>query len=131
MRGRKTIYRGELYDSAAESHRAATLDLLTRAGKLARWERGASQVILDDGVGRSVSYCPDFIVYMNDGTRRAEEVKGYARDKKKRLVLPRDLRMRMILWEQKFVNLPVIVVDKDGTELWKLPPRKARKVKAA
>ena len=53
-RNRKTLYRGVLYDSAAEAARAAQLDLLVKAGKIHCWERGTSQEILNDGRGNKV-----------------------------------------------------------------------------
>ncbi len=130
-RAKKTMYRGALYDSGTEASRAASLDLLQLAKKIHRWERGVSQIILDEGIGRRVSYCPDFLVWTDAHTCRAEEVKGFARDKKKRLVLPRDLRIRLILWESRFPNLPVVVVDGEGNELWRLPKKRERKVKWA
>ncbi len=130
-RAKKTMYKGQLFDSKTEASRAASLDLFQLAGKIHRWERGASQVLLDEGIGRRVSYCPDFLVWTDAHTCRAEEVKGFARDRKKRLVLPRDLRIRLILWETKFPNLPVVVVDGEGNELWRLPAKRERKRKAA
>ena len=121
LNSRKTPYNGQLYDSAAEAHRAATLDLLVKAGRIVRWERGSRQLVFDGGVGRKVFYTPDFLVWRGDRQAHAEEVKGVARDwRTKRLILPRDLRIRLILWEVKYPDLPVIVVDRDGSVIWRL-----------
>jgi|GEM_PF-4368184 len=113
----RTEYRGEWYDSKMEANYAARLDLEKRAGKILNWWRG-ERVDLLGSPGRPgrVTYKPDFHVVYPDGQEVAIDVKG---------AVPRDFRIRVALWELKFPNLPLRVVDKDGNVCW---PKKRRPV---
>jgi hypothetical protein len=120
---RRTEYLGIIWDSAAEANYAAILELQRKGGKIARWERGTAQILID-GPNRSrrVTYKPDFIVYYGDQTREAIDVKG---------CVPRDFRIKALLWEQRFPNLPLRVIDRDGNTKWTLEPAKRSRRKAA
>lgn len=128
---RRTEYRGQVYDSADEAARAAMLELLRMAGKIERWERGAKQSLIDLGPGKRVTYKPDFIVIGKEGQRWAEDVKG-TKNKDGRTVaitVTREFRIKALLWETRFPNLPLRVVNRDGDIIWPAPrpPRKSRR----
>lgn len=111
---------GQAFDSKAEARRAAELELLRLAGKIHRWERGTPQVLVEGPTRRRrITYKPDFIVWDNEWHCHAEDVKG---------AVPRDFRLRAILWEQKFPRIPLQVIDSRGQVVWSLddPPRKKR-----
>jgi hypothetical protein len=129
----KTVYNGQRYDSAAEANRAAQLDLLVRAGKIRAWFRGKSTVVFSDGGReRTITFTPDFIIHNHDDSVYAEDVKGLVRLRPKmgklgmlrgRLVLAKDFRLRAILWEARFPEIPIKVVDANGNVLWQLDHR--------
>lgn len=114
---RRTHYRGVVYDSAAEAHRAAQLEFLVRAGRVVRWQRGERQTVLDDGRGNKVTYKPDFLVWTDEHHCHAEDVKG---------AVPRDFRIRAILFGLKFPHIPLRVVDKHGNVTWRLKDGKTK-----
>lgn len=112
---RRTEYRGEWYDSAAEAHYAAILELQKKAGRIVRWERGTPQILIDGPTKRlRITYRPDFLVYYDNGACEAVDVKG---------VVPEAFRLRAILWRRKFPGIPLRVVDKDGNQKWSLDGR--------
>ena len=127
---RRTVYNGETYDSQMEANRAATLELERRAGRILGWERGSSVVVFPGPTrARTIRFKPDFIVYHLDGSTHAEDVKGLVRLKPRmgvrglrrgQLVLPKDVRIRIILWEALFPDIPVLVVDQHGVVMWRL-----------
>jgi hypothetical protein len=118
---RKTPYRGVLYDSAAEARRAATLDLLERAGKINSWCRAPRYEFRIGAKGVVVGwYTPDFLVVHLDGTREAIEVKGRA---------SRDLALRLNLFRALYPEIRLSVIDGDGNP-WK-PRRKRGQIPAA
>jgi hypothetical protein len=111
-RARRTEFHGESYDSGAEANYAAILELRRKAGQIRCWKRGQIQTLIEGpNRRRRITYRPDFIVTSNDGRSEAIDVKG---------VLPRDFRLRAILWERKFPDLPLRVVDRDGNVKWSL-----------
>ena len=114
-RNRRPVYRGVTYDSAVEAQRAAQLDLLVKAGKIHRWERGTSEIVLDDRRGNKMRYKPDFLVWENPFDCHAEDVKG---------VIPPGFRVKAILWGIRFPDIPLRVIDKNGHEIWRLKGRK-------
>ena len=67
-------FNGRTYHSAAECARAQELELLRKAEHIVRWDPQI-KVQLGDGYATVV----DFMVTGADGTRWAEEVKGYHR----------------------------------------------------
>lgn len=108
----RTEYQGERYDSRAEARRAMDLVLLKAAGKIHRWERGEAQVLLEGRTrSRRVTYKPDFIVWDTERRAHAEDVKG---------MVPKDFRIKAILWERRFPDLPLRVVDANGNLKWSL-----------
>lgn len=111
-RAKRTIWNGETYDSKAEAARACQLTLLQKAGHILSWKRGAADVMIDGpSRGRRVTYRPDFIVWGINGEQWAEDVKGF---------VPREFRIKAILWEQKHPDIPLRVVNQHGTEIWRL-----------
>lgn len=74
---RKSEYNGEMYDSAAEAHRAAELDVLKMCGKILGWRRQVPYVITVNGI-YICTYIVDFRVTGNDSKFWVEDVKGYA-----------------------------------------------------
>ena len=109
---RRTEYRGEWYDSAAEANYAAILELRKKAHQIERWERGTPQILVDGPTRRlRITYRPDFIVYNLDHSREAIDVKG---------VVGREFRLKAILWAHKFPNVPLRVVDLNGNVKWQL-----------
>lgn len=105
---RRTEYSGQVYASRAEAEYARRLDLLKYAGEIASWARGMRTIVLDGPPGRRVTYCPDFVVVRNDGTRYAVDVKG---------AVPRDFRIRALLWGRTQPHCPLVVVDVRGNEV--------------
>jgi hypothetical protein len=124
-----------MYDSAGEAAYARHLDLLKRTGKILRWDRGQSQIVFHGGaLERLIRFKPDFIVTELDGSSHADDFKGLVRLKPKigksgklglgKLELPEAFRLRVILWEAKFPNLPVRVVDQYGNVKWTLDEKR-------
>lgn len=105
---RPTFVNGERFASKAEAAYAQTLDLMKRAGEIASWARGMRTIVLDGPPGRRVTYTPDFLVVKLDGTRYAVDVKG---------AVPRDFRIRALLWNRTQPHCPLVVVDVNGNEV--------------
>lgn len=63
---------GVTYDSAAEARRAAELEMLRRAGRVAKVERQ-----VEYRLPCGVAYRADFVVTLADDARRIEDVKGF------------------------------------------------------
>lgn len=63
---------------------------------------------------RRVTYTPDFVIRKPDGSSYAVDVKG---------AIVRDLRIKVLLWEQRFPNLPLVIVDVDGNPIDLFTPR--------
>lgn len=72
-------YRGVVYDSRMEMRRAIILDCALNDGQIRAWSRQRTFML-----GGIVKYRVDFIVTMNDGTTRYEEVKGRVAKKRRR-----------------------------------------------
>lgn len=72
-----TEYRGRKYASKAEAARAAELDLLVRAGEIRAWQ---PQVLFRLGSDENRYQC-DFLVWHNNGSTHAEDVKGRETEK--------------------------------------------------
>lgn len=72
----KTEYNGVMYDSKAEAHRAAELDLLARTGVIENIERQVKFPIIINGV-KVFTYLADFTYqYKRTGVKVIEDVKG-------------------------------------------------------
>lgn len=111
-RAKRTTWNGEIYDSKAEANRAAQLTLLQKAGKILAFKRGERDTLIDGSTrSRKVTYRVDFIVWGINGEQWAEDVKGF---------VPREFRIKAILWEQKHPDIPLRVVNQHGTEIWRL-----------
>jgi hypothetical protein len=108
---------GFTYDSRAEAERAQGLVILQRAGKILSWERGKRVKLIDRGVGRRVTYRPDFIVHglMGDWT---EDVKGKDRRTGRPATMTEVFRVKALLYMQKNVGPPLVVVDSAGIVMW-------------
>lgn len=72
---RKTIYRGEKYDSAKEAHYALDLDLLILGKVVTSYERQVPYILTANGkkIGK---YLLDFKVLYGDGHIEYVDVKG-------------------------------------------------------
>jgi hypothetical protein len=100
------------FDSAAEARYAALLELQRKAGKIEWWDRGPSYTVLDGPTRATrVTYKPDFIVKLEDGSISAVDVKSKA-------TITREFRIKALLWARKFPDIPLRVVDVDGNIIW-------------
>lgn len=102
-RNEPTIYGGVRYDSRAEAHRAAELDLLVLSGTIRFWVRQPSFRL---GCPENV-YRADFLVVPRSGGAWVEDVKGvhtakFARDAK--------------LWA-RYGPCPLHVIGRGGTRV--------------
>lgn len=73
---RKTEYRGQLYDSKKEAHRAMELDMLVSSGLVSAWYPQHEFKFFLNGVD-ICSYIADFKVVYPDGHVEYEDVKGF------------------------------------------------------
>lgn len=96
----RTEYRGMPFDSKAEAEYARQLDLRQNAGEIKGWTR---QVPFMLGVPEN-KYRADFLVFHNDGTVEAVDVKGMETPKFKR-----DVK----LW-QSYGPCPLRIVSKSN-----------------
>lgn len=87
-RARRTEYKGQVYDSKREAHRAMELDLLVRAGQIVGWARAEKFTLSVNGI-KVCTYKPDFHVLGLEG-EWFEDVKG---------VIARHSKIQMKLFE--------------------------------
>lgn len=114
-----TEFRGELYDSKAEAHRAAVLEQLRKAGKIRWWRRGRKYMLIPGAKGlRAVTYTPDFEVGQYDDTKLSwvEDVKAVSR-KTGRARVTQHFRIKQKLWAVCFPDVELRLVDKFGNRL--------------
>lgn len=76
LRAIKTEYKGTLFDSKKEAHRAYELDLLKRAGDIKKIEYQVPYPCIVNGK-KVCTYVLDFRVTYADGHIEHEDVKGY------------------------------------------------------
>lgn len=108
---------GEVYDSKLEAKRAADLDLLLAAGRIAGWRRGREWRLIDQPHPRfpkkrlKMVYTPDFEVWTlpDRSDRWLEDTKG---------TQTRDFRMRVVLMAVVHPTVRLKVITKDGAEKW-------------
>lgn len=106
---RKTEYRGEVYDSAAEAKDAVDLDAMVAAGEIADWARGLNWLVGGDGkkTTTSVYYRPDFEVTLLDWSVVLVDRKGWE---------TRVFQIKEKLFRGLFPDRPLLVV-KSGTSI--------------
>lgn len=115
---KRTLYRGEWYDSKAEANYAGVLELQRRAREISAWRRGFAHILASATVlGREyrATYKPDFLVTKLDGSVEAIDVKG---------VLAPSFKIKWILWMERYAYMPLRAVDRDGRQVW--PKEKKR-----
>ncbi len=71
------IYRGTVYDSAAEAAMAGDLDMRVRAAVIKSWQRQVPFSLAVNGQ-KIATYKADFLVRLNDFSQEVFEVKGVA-----------------------------------------------------
>jgi hypothetical protein len=88
---RRVVYNGIVFDSKAEKERYIELLLLERAGKIENLQRQAVFLLIPKQPDeKSVKYTADFI-YIENGSKIAEDVKSEVTAKDKVYVLKRKL----------------------------------------
>jgi hypothetical protein len=107
---RRTEYRGETYDSAAEASYAERLDLLKAAGAIKEWGRGAPIVLVPGKRRERIEYRPDFWVIDGPGGNGTYyvDVKG---------VETAVWKLKMRLLRHTNPTLKLLIVGKKG-ERW-------------
>jgi hypothetical protein len=98
-----TIVDGVRYDSKAEANRAATLELLRKAGEVRWWLR---QFTVRLGCPEN-TYRLDFVVSLKDGRVHAEDVKA---------IETREFRRQKRLWKA-YGPFPLHVIGKKTVEI--------------
>lgn len=99
---RRTEYNGIVYDSAAEAYRAATLDLLIKAGEIKSYRR---QPVYTFKCG--VRYVSDFEICGKSGETWCEDVKSLG-------TVTAAFRLKFKLMKDEYPDIPVRVIDKYG-----------------
>lgn len=133
-----TMLGGERYDSRAEAHYAALLEIMKTAGGIVDWKRGERMALIDGPTAMErVTYRPDFMVTIHAQPREcmdtrqghegcwkieAHDVKG---------VLHRETRIKALLWRQRYPHIPLRFVDAKGRERDIFARKTARKARAA
>lgn len=111
MRNRKTVYRGDTYDSLLEAEYAAYLDLLVVSGEVTSWERQRPVILLDGPKARDrETLIVDFLVHYADARgSRYEDAKGR--------ILPVFLH-KCKLWKRRVAHELWVVQKPKGSKAW-------------
>ena len=81
---KKTEYKGIIYDSKWEAHRAYELDMLERAGQIFDLRRQVRFILQEDYINnkgekvRPISYIADFVYITKTGQKVVEDTKSPA-----------------------------------------------------
>lgn len=114
-RNRKTEYGGVTWDSAGEAEYARHLDMLKAAGHIHDWGRGyrielLPAIAIAGGKATRTVYVPDFFVkFTPQMVAYFIEFKG---------VQTAVFRLKMRLLKNKHPNIRVLLVTKDGGQIW-------------
>jgi hypothetical protein len=99
---RRTLWAGEVYDSAGEARYAQHLALLQAAGHIRSWCRGRRWELVP-----GLTLQPDFEVVDQAGQLRAVDFKG---------VVTEPFRIKARVWAAVYPDVPLVVVTADGSE---------------
>lgn len=109
----KTVLDGITFDSKKEAKRYQDLKLLQRAGEIEKFERQVEFILrpgFTDNEGKRIrprAYVADFVLYLKDGTRIIEDVKG-GKGTQTRLFQSKWNDMKYLFRDDKSVKLRIV-----------------------